>query len=81
MFAAIISTLITGGIVGGLGRQILPGKQDLSIPKTIGVGIIAALIVGLILGSFAHWIIAIIVSAIVAAGLLWFGDKKGWLKI
>jgi hypothetical protein len=53
VFAAIISTIITGGII-------------------------AALIVGLILGSFAHWIIA---SAIVAAGLLWFGDKKGWLKI
>lgn len=78
MLANLIAAIITGAIIGSL---ILPGKQTLSVPKTIVIGIIAAVIVGLIFGAWAHWIVSTIVAAIVAAGLMLLGDKKGWLKI
>jgi uncharacterized membrane protein YeaQ/YmgE (transglycosylase-associated protein family) len=76
---ALIGTIIVGGIVGALGRAILPGGQDIGIAKTIGLGVIAAFIVGLVLGN-VNWLLAIIVSAVVAAGLLWLGIRQGFLK-
>ncbi len=76
---AIIGTIIVGAIVGALGRLILPGGQDIGIVKTIGLGVVSAFIVGLILGN-VNAVVAIIVSALVAAGLLWLGIRQGFLK-
>ena len=76
---ALIGTIIVGGIVGALGRAILPGGQDIGIVKTIGLGVISAFVVGLVLGN-VNAILAIIVSALVAAGLLWLGIRQGFLK-
>ena len=50
MIAALIGTLITGTLIGFGGRAILPGAQDIGLPKTIGVGVISSIIVGLLLG-------------------------------
>jgi len=76
---ALIGTIIVGGIVGALGRAILPGGQDIGIVKTVGLGVISAFVVGLVLGN-VNAILAIIVSAVVAAGLLWLGIRQGFLK-
>ena len=78
MIAALIGTLITGTLIGFGGRAILPGAQDIGLPKTIGVGVVSALIVGLILGSVS-WLAGIIVGSIVAAGVLWLSIRQGWL--
>ncbi len=76
---AIIGTIIVGAIVGALGRLILPGGQDIGMVKTVGLGVVSAFIVGLILGN-VNAIVAIIVSALVAAGLLWLGIRQGFLR-
>lgn len=78
MIAALIGTLITGTLIGFGGRAILPGAQDIGLPKTIGLGVISALIVGLLLGSVS-WIAAIIVGSLVAAGVLWMSIRQGWV--
>ncbi|HLL65568.1 MAG TPA: GlsB/YeaQ/YmgE family stress response membrane protein [Micromonosporaceae bacterium] len=44
MLWLIISAIIVGAIVGVIGRLIVPGRQNISIWLTIGVGIVAALI-------------------------------------
>ncbi len=44
MFAAIISAIIVGAIIGALGRLVVRGRQNISIVTTIVIGIIAALI-------------------------------------
>lgn len=75
---AIIGTIIVGAIVGALGRLILPGGQDIGLVKTVGLGVVSAFIVGLVLGS-VNAVVAIIVSAVVAAGLLWLGIRQGFL--
>lgn len=40
----IISALIVGLIIGALGRLVLPGRQNLGILVTMGVGVVAALL-------------------------------------
>lgn len=52
MIGTILWAIIAGAIIGMLGRLLLPGRQNISIWLTIGVGIAAALIGGVI----AHWL-------------------------
>lgn len=42
----IISLVVIGLFAGALARLIVPGKQDLSIPMTIGLGIIGSFVGG-----------------------------------
>ena len=46
----IIGSIITGVIIGGLARLVLPGKQNISLLLTIVVGIVGALIGGFLAG-------------------------------
>ena len=78
MLGALIGTLITGTIIGFGGRAILPDGQDIGLPKTVGLGVVSAVITGLILGN-VNWLLGVIAGSIVAAGLLWFAIRQGWL--
>jgi uncharacterized membrane protein YeaQ/YmgE (transglycosylase-associated protein family) len=62
----IIGYIIGGLIVGALGRLINPGPDPMGWILTIGIGIAAMLIVGLLLpfGFILSFIIAVIVAAI-----------------
>ncbi len=44
MFGTIIGAIIVGAIIGGLARLILPGRQGISVPVTIILGILGSLI-------------------------------------
>jgi uncharacterized membrane protein YeaQ/YmgE (transglycosylase-associated protein family) len=44
MITTIIVSLIVGCIVGPLARLILPGKQNISLPMTIVLGAVGALV-------------------------------------
>jgi uncharacterized membrane protein YeaQ/YmgE (transglycosylase-associated protein family) len=39
----VITAIIVGAIIGGLGRLVIRGKQHISLPITIVIGIVAAL--------------------------------------
>lgn len=43
MIGTIIGALIAGCIIGPLARLVLPGKQNISIPITIGLGALGSL--------------------------------------
>lgn len=60
----IIGLIIAGAIVGALGRLVNPGRDPMGWLMTIGIGIAAMLVVGLILGGILQWIVGIIVAAI-----------------
>lgn len=45
----LIGLLIGGLIIGALARLALPGKDPMSIPMTIGIGIAGSFIAGMIL--------------------------------
>jgi uncharacterized membrane protein YeaQ/YmgE (transglycosylase-associated protein family) len=66
---SIIGWIIAGAIIGLIARAIVPGKQDLSLPLTAGLGIVGMLI-GAIVGSVippdndgVPWIMGIVCSA------------------
>lgn len=48
---AIIGFLVAGLIIGALARLIKPGKQNLSILATLGLGVVGSVIGGLIAGA------------------------------
>ena len=46
MLGLIVSLIVVGLIAGALARLLVPGKQDLSIPTTILIGIIGSFVGG-----------------------------------
>jgi len=53
MLGLIVTLVFVGLIAGAIARLLVPGKQDLSIPATIGIGIgIVGSFVGGFLGYF-----------------------------
>ncbi len=72
---AIIGFLVFGLVVGALARLIKPGKQNLSILATLGLGVVGSLIGGIVasaLGTGDIFELNVLgaVVAIVAAVLL-----------
>jgi len=50
MFGDVVWAVITGAVLGYLAKLLLPGKQDIPAWATIGAGIVAALLAGLVAG-------------------------------
>lgn len=78
----VIGALFVGIVVGSLARLLLPGKQNISIGATIGVGFLAALIGGLIAQAFGvgdtdgiDWIKLAIQIGLAMVGI---GFWSGW---
>ena len=76
MIGLIISAIVVGLIIGALGRLVVPGRQDMSIWLTIGIGIVAALIGSLIASALGvgdtrgiDWIKLIIQVALATGGV------------
>lgn len=73
--AGMIGFLVAGLIIGALARLIKPGKQNLGILATLGLGLVGSLIGGLIaqlLGTGDIWELNVLgfVLAVIAAVLL-----------
>ena len=77
----MIGFLVAGLVIGALARLIKPGKQNLSVLMTLGLGLVGSLIGGTIawlIGSGSIWELNILgfVLAVVAAVLL-IGAAEG----
>src|SRR5215207_6810627 len=60
--------VITGLIVGGLGRLVLPGRQVIGLLPTALVGIAASLLGGVLANLFdAGWLVRFLVAVALAA--------------
>lgn len=71
----MIGFLVAGLVIGALARLIKPGKQNLGILATLGLGLVGSLIGGLIAQAFGTgsiWELNVIgfVLAVIAAVLL-----------
>lgn len=72
---AIIGFLVFGLVVGAVARLLKPGKQDLSILATLGLGVVGSLIGGVVAtflgtGEFTELNVIGAIVAVVAAVLL-----------
>src|SRR5664279_1831112 len=68
MIGYIIGLIITGLIIGALARLVIPGRQSMSILVTIAIGVVAALVAGLIahalgLGAILTYVVAVVLAA------------------
>jgi uncharacterized membrane protein YeaQ/YmgE (transglycosylase-associated protein family) len=63
----IIGLIIAGAIVGALGRLFHPGRDPMGILLTIGIGIAALLIAGLILHGVVGFVVGVIVAVVLVA--------------
>ncbi|MFC4591736.1 GlsB/YeaQ/YmgE family stress response membrane protein [Sphaerisporangium corydalis] len=76
MITFIISAIIVGAITGGLGRLLIPGRQDIGWVATILAGIVAALvgtgIAHLLKFADRTWIVLVVqlVLAVVCVGVV-----------
>ena len=77
MVGFIISLIITGLIVGALGRLAVPGPNPMSIGATIAVGIAGSLVAGLLVRIFTdNYAPGLIVSVIVTAAIIWLMQRR-----
>ncbi len=73
----LISLVITGLIVGALGRLAIPGPNPMSIGLTIAIGLAGAFIGGFIaflIGARVY--IAFILEILVAAGIVYLMQRR-----
>ncbi len=71
MIGFIIVLLIIGLIIGALARLIVPGRQSMSLPMTMGIGVVGTLISGFIGraifgadGKFGSFLLALVVTVL-----------------
>jgi uncharacterized membrane protein YeaQ/YmgE (transglycosylase-associated protein family) len=73
----IISTLISGLIIGALGRLAVPGPNPMSIGTTILVGIGGAFLGGLVAFLVGASVgIAFILEVLAAAAIIYFMQRR-----
>jgi uncharacterized membrane protein YeaQ/YmgE (transglycosylase-associated protein family) len=65
----IIGLIISGLIVGALGRLFHPGRDPMGLLVTIGIGIAAVIIAGLLIGHHGIWtfLIAVVIGVVLVA--------------
>jgi uncharacterized membrane protein YeaQ/YmgE (transglycosylase-associated protein family) len=59
----IIGLIISGLIVGALGRLVHPGPDPMPIWLTLVIGVVATLVAGLLIGGLLGFILAIAIAA------------------
>jgi uncharacterized membrane protein YeaQ/YmgE (transglycosylase-associated protein family) len=72
VLGAIVSILISGLVVGGLGRLAVPGPDPMPIWLTIGMGVVGSFVGGGTAGAVAgiDATVTIFLASVVAATLL-----------
>ena len=71
--AVYLVALVLGGlVVGALARLALPGKDPLSIPATIGIGLLGSFLAGLVSWAvFGRDVAGIAISVLFATGIVY----------
>ena len=81
---SLLWLVLTGLIIGGLGRLVLPGRQDISLLATALVGIAASLLGGILANIFdVGWLIQLLVAiALAALGIaLFMSTERGSRRV
>jgi uncharacterized membrane protein YeaQ/YmgE (transglycosylase-associated protein family) len=77
----IVVWLLIGLVIGGLARLLVPGRQHIGLLMTILIGIVAAIVAGIITTAIVgagHTVITFIVALIAAALLVSAFTTRGY---
>jgi uncharacterized membrane protein YeaQ/YmgE (transglycosylase-associated protein family) len=77
VIASLIGWIIVGGILGALARLIVPGPDPMSVPATIGLGILGQVVAGLIFYGLFGVAVGWVVGLLVTVGLLLISRRTG----
>jgi uncharacterized membrane protein YeaQ/YmgE (transglycosylase-associated protein family) len=72
----IMSLLIGGLMVGALGRLVHPGRDPMSLPLTIGIGVAAMFIAGFVLRPLLGFGGGFVTAVVVAIVLVWLFARQ-----
>lgn len=68
----LIALVLSGLIVGGLARLALPGKDPLSIPMTIAIGLVGSFLAGLVSWAiFGREVGGIAIAVLFSTGIVY----------
>ena len=75
---SLLWLVLTGLVIGALGRLVLPGRQEISLLATALVGIAASLLGGILANIFdVGWLIQFLVAvALAAIGITLFASSE-----
>jgi uncharacterized membrane protein YeaQ/YmgE (transglycosylase-associated protein family) len=76
LLAFLLLLALSGLIVGALARLALPGPDPMSIPATIGLGLLGSFVGGLIVRLLFHAYGAGIVVSVLCATLILWGIRR-----
>ena len=79
--SVILTWLIIGLVIGGLARLLVPGRQHIGLLLTLLIGIVAAILAGIITTALigaGHSLITFIVALIAAALLVSGFTTRGY---
>ena len=76
MILYILLLILSGLIVGALGRLAIPGPNPMSIGMTIAIGVGGSLIAGLIGRVLVGRPFGLLLSVLAAAGLVWLYERS-----
>jgi hypothetical protein len=78
MVRFLIGLFLEGLIAGAVLRALLPGEQDWSIGKTIGVGLVSWFLLGIILRIIFGALAALVLPLLILGGAyLYFVGRRG----
>jgi uncharacterized membrane protein YeaQ/YmgE (transglycosylase-associated protein family) len=60
----ILGLILSGLVIGALGRLVHPGRDPMPIWLTIVIGIAASLVAGLLIGGVLGFILAVVIAAV-----------------
>ncbi len=78
MVRFVIGLFLEGLIAGAVLRTLLPGEQDWSIGKTIGIGLVSWFLLGFILRVIFGALAALVLPLLILGGAyLFFAGRRG----
>lgn len=83
MIGYLIGIVVSGLVVGGLARLVIPGRQQMGTLATMGLGVVGSVVGGLV-GALIfrgdNRFIGLILAVAAGAGLLWLAVRQKWVK-
>ena len=67
----LISLVIVGLVIGGLGRLLVPGPNPIGLWATLGVGLVGALVGGVLGGLLGLGLFSLVFEIGISAGLVY----------
>lgn len=87
MLFLLLGLLVSGLVIGALGRLVVPGRQPIGVGATIAVGIVGSLLGGLVARYALDWryrysgaagfVISVAFTAVIIAVLTRGGRRRG----